>query len=80
MTILVGIVAIWIVTYYRSPWRKLPPGPPGLPFIGSPLALKERRLWLTFTKWSKLYGKWDCQSIHRLFSNINYIFRTNNAR
>jgi len=52
--------AICIVAYYRSPWRRLPPGPPGLPFIGSLLALKERRIWLNPTKWSKLYGGWDC--------------------
>jgi len=38
MTMLVGFMAICTVAYYRSPWRKLPPGPPGppgLPFIGS---------------------------------------------
>src|SRR5438445_5405275 len=64
MTTLVGVMAICIVAYYRSPWRRLPPGPPGLPFIGNLLALKERRIWSTFTKWSKLYGGWDCRSGH----------------
>ena len=56
LTMLVSVMAICTIGYYRSPWRGLPPGPPGLPFIGNPLALNERRIWLTFTKWSKLYG------------------------
>ena len=34
---LLGLVAIYAVYYSRSPWRKLPPRPRGLPIIGNAL-------------------------------------------
>ena len=73
ITVLVGVMAICIVAYYRSPWRRLPPGPPGLPFIGNLLALKERRIWLTFTKWSNLYGGWGLSIRSLTLQQTNYI-------
>jgi hypothetical protein len=42
------------VRYLMSPWRRLPPGPIGYPFIGSALSLFDKR-WL-FTK-CKTYGR-----------------------
>ena len=41
--------------YLQSPWRKLPPGPRGLPLLGSVLELRTQQ-WLTFTKWKKEFG------------------------
>ena len=50
-----GFTLTFIVRYLRSPWRRLPPGPPGLPLIGNALQLKEGK-WLLFSAWRKIYG------------------------
>ena len=45
------------VRYLNSPWRKLPPGPNGLPIIGNALQLAgANKLWLRFSSWRKQYG------------------------
>ncbi|KAK0460227.1 cytochrome P450 [Desarmillaria tabescens] len=40
----------------RCTARQLPPGPRGLPFIGNILDMPTTKPWLTFARWSKLYG------------------------
>ncbi|KAI9444588.1 cytochrome P450 [Lactarius indigo] len=40
-----GLVLILIVLYSRSPWRRVPPGPRGLPLIGNVLELKDK-VWM----------------------------------
>ncbi len=40
-----GLVAILVVRYVRSPWRHVPPGPRGLPIIGNALEMRDKS-WL----------------------------------
>ncbi|PVH96737.1 cytochrome P450 [Periconia macrospinosa] len=37
-------------------WRRMPPGPQPLPFLGNKLQLPTSSPWLQFQKWSKVYG------------------------
>ncbi|KAH7884746.1 cytochrome P450 [Phlebopus sp. FC_14] len=51
--LLVFLVAGKTLTAKRLP---LPPGPQGLPLIGSILSVDKQRPWLTYTGWKKSYG------------------------
>ena len=53
-----GLVGTLVVRYLKSPWRKLPPGPPGLPFIGNALQFKSEQ-WLQYSSWRKEYGMFN---------------------
>ncbi|VDB97878.1 unnamed protein product [Peniophora sp. CBMAI 1063] len=53
--ILTCFFLVLVVRYLRSPWRKLPPGPPGYPVLGNALQLKDKQ-WLLFSSWRKTYG------------------------
>ena len=44
-----------LVRYIRSPFRKLPPGPPGVPILGNALSLRTAQ-WKAFMEWKKKYG------------------------
>ncbi|KZV67277.1 cytochrome P450 [Peniophora sp. CONT] len=50
-----GIILVSVVRYLRSPWRKLPPGPPGLPILGNALQMVGAQ-WLLYSAWRKEYG------------------------
>lgn len=41
----------------KPPSRPLPPGPKGLPFLGSVLDLPSTYQWLTFADWCKKWGE-----------------------
>ena len=41
--------------YLRS--RPLPPGPPGLPFLGNIFQIPSRMAWVKFVEWSQEYGE-----------------------
>jgi hypothetical protein len=61
-------LAYVIVRYRSSPWRKLPPGPPGLPVLGHLLHLRDKQ-WITFMKWRETYGTY-CRVLESLLCDL----------
>ncbi|KAI0066940.1 cytochrome P450 [Artomyces pyxidatus] len=49
------LIALLIVQYLTSPWRKLPPGPRGWPLVGNAFSIGKAQ-WLTYTDWKRQYG------------------------
>ena len=56
--LLLGLTVVVIaVRYAKSPWRRVPPGPRGLPLLGNVLELRDKT-WL--------FGQ-ECKSAYRMF-------------
>jgi hypothetical protein len=54
--ILAGCTILFTVRYLQSPWRKLPPGPRGIPLLGNVLEMRSKQ-WLNFMKWKEEFGQ-----------------------
>ncbi|KAI0254607.1 cytochrome P450 [Lactifluus subvellereus] len=50
-----GFAIFLTVRYFQSPWRKLPPGPRGLPLLGNVLEMRSKQ-WLNFMTWKQEFG------------------------
>ena len=50
-------LAFWLVYTYTKPKHRYPPGPKGLPIVGSLLDINNERPWITYGQWTKQYGK-----------------------
>jgi len=53
--LLMFLSGLCFLRFARSPWRKLPPGPRGLPILGNIRQLNDKR-WLTSGACKELYG------------------------
>jgi hypothetical protein len=60
---LLGLIVVFVVYYLRSPWRKLPPRPRGLPIIGNALQAMDKS-WLVSKDCKERFGGYRSSSNH----------------
>lgn len=53
------VLGFWLLHSYSKPKQCYPPGPKGLPIIGSLLEIDNERPWITYDKWVKEYGEFS---------------------
>ena len=52
------LVTILVVRYVRSPWRKVPPGPKGLPILGNVFQL-QNKTWMFESECKRKFGPFN---------------------
>jgi hypothetical protein len=55
---ILSLVVILVAQYVSSPWRKIPPGPKGLPILGNALQFKDKR-WMFEKDCKQKFGMYD---------------------
>ena len=76
--LVLGLAVILAVRYSKSPWRRVPPGPRGLPLIGNALELKDKA-WLFNDDCKQKYGAPSsfslarCSVAHGVLEDVMYL-------
>ena len=73
------LVVILVAQYVRSPWRRVPPGPKGLPILGNALQLQNKD-WMYGKECKRKFGSSDStffalhfRIYHRTSEHIMYL-------
>jgi hypothetical protein len=70
--LLLSLVLVLAVQYARSPWRKVPPGPRGLPILGNALHLQDKA-WLVGSDCKRKFGVPSFISVYNMSLEIDEI-------